>query len=335
MTRAASNSWMGTAGARRAMLLTAVFGAGVAVGAVAKGGSGQPSPASVSGAAPAGVEPAFEPVAAAMDLPGAAKDARRAPFTDDAVGTPAPDTVARVATVGADAGSTAPLAAIDNRLIALADELGRLRQRVASLEKLRVSGVEQGAPGNDVDAREDPPVLPVDTPEDRWTALVSAGVEEEHADAVIEQQAQHALARLALRDRAVREGWADSERFREESAQLRRDRVDLRRAVGEEAYDQYLFSTGVANRVRVESVIQGSAAEHSGLLPGDVIEGYADDRVFTARELREATAQGVKGETVPMLIRRGDEVLETWLPRGPIGIQLQSVRLPPQRGVGE
>jgi S1-C subfamily serine protease len=105
--------------------------------------------------------------------------------------------------------------------------------------------------------------------------------------------------------------------------------MDLRRELGDNAYDRYLFNTGVPNRVRVTSVMQGSAAHDAGLLPGDVIEAYDRLQIYDGRELREATTAGIRDESVPVVIRRGEIVLDAWLPRGPIGISLERVRVMP------
>ena len=143
------------------------------------------------------------------------------------------------------------------------------------------------------------------------------------------KQSELELDRLELRDQAIREGWYGTDRYSEELRELNRDAIDLRAEIGERLYDEYLFQTGEFNRVKVTSVIQGSAAEQSGLLPGDIIESYGDEYIYDYSDLRSATADGVRGETVPVLIRRGDHLFEAEIARGPMGVRLEPLNVPP------
>lgn len=72
----------------------------------------------------------------------------------------------------------------------------------------------------------------------------------------------------------------------------------------------------------VESVMEHSPAEQSGLQAGDIIVRYDGSRIFSNRDLRESTSSGEMGEPVSMEIRRGSQILEIDLPRGPLGIRL-------------
>jgi hypothetical protein len=89
------------------------------------------------------------------------------------------------------------------------------------------------------------------------------------------------------------------------------------------------YGTGEDNRVQVDSVIPGSAAEIAGLQAGDLIESYADERLFAFSELRNKTTEGEYGEQVAVQVRRGPRVIETWVPRGPLGVTLSSARVEP------
>jgi S1-C subfamily serine protease len=105
--------------------------------------------------------------------------------------------------------------------------------------------------------------------------------------------------------------------------------VSLRDEVGTDVYDRCLFETGEDNRILVDSVIPGSAGDESGLLPGDVIERYGDEPIFGFGDLRGATTEGEPGELVPVQVRRSGGMVELWLPRGPLGIRLDSTRVEP------
>ncbi len=73
----------------------------------------------------------------------------------------------------------------------------------------------------------------------------------------------------------------------------------------------------------------GSAAESAGVKRGDIVLDYDGQRMFTWRELKEATAQGELGEYVSISVYRSGEVFSFSVPRGPLGMQLGATRLRP------
>lgn len=212
------------------------------------------------------------------------------------------------------------------RTRALLDTLERLSHRVAALERL----VQEHLPG----ARADDPAarperrMPRDSRE-RVSVLVEAGVGQERAEEIEWSRGQFELDRLELRDLAMREGWHDSERYRQELAALEAEEPPLRTELGDEAYDRYLYRIGMENRVVVESVIPGSAAEQAGLQIGDRIERYDARRLFSYADVRHAMIDGERDDLVAVEISRGDELLEAWVARGPLGVRLDGVEVDP------
>ncbi|MBK1621401.1 hypothetical protein CKO42_23905 [Lamprobacter modestohalophilus] len=202
-------------------------------------------------------------------------------------------------------------------------ELVALQQRVVSLERRPVPAADDGATGGRADAARPR------TPQEQRDALVRAGVAAGAADEILWRRSQAELDRLELRDQALREGWLGTDRYREEIRALNAERVSLRDELDVEAYDRYLYETGETNRVSVDSVIAGSAGDQSGLMPGDVIERYGDELVLDFNDLRSATSAGARGELVPVQVRRDGQVVEVWMPRGPIGIRLDAARVDP------
>lgn len=111
-----------------------------------------------------------------------------------------------------------------------------------------------------------------------------------------------------------RERFLDSEALPDPRAQLRSE-------LGDDGYDRYLYASGSPNRVRVRSVMQGSAASFAGLREGDVILSYGGERVFDFQDLRRASYRGEPGENVILEVRRADGGYEQVLMRrGPMGI---------------
>jgi hypothetical protein len=216
------------------------------------------------------------------------------------------------------------------RIEDLAAGWGRMQAELAQL-RARLAAVEQRA---DPQPPEPAPVAAQPrrptTPDEQRGALLRAGVAADLADDIVWRRAQVSLARLELRDEATRDGWLNDGRYREELARIDEQRVSIRDEIGVDAYDRYLFETGQQNRVLVDSVIPGSAGEESGIQPGDVIERYGDQPVLGFGDLRSATSDGERGELVPVNVRRGNQQVELWLPRGPIGIGLDATRVDPR-----
>ncbi|MBK1644739.1 hypothetical protein CKO25_08775 [Thiocapsa imhoffii] len=203
-----------------------------------------------------------------------------------------------------------------------------LRIRLVSLEQSMAQMIATTArQTHSAEARRpDPPR----TTSARRAALVAAGVEHAVAERIVLRDAQRSLDQLALRDQATREGWFGTEEYREQLTRLNADARPLREEIGDDTYDLYLFTTGADNRVAVDSVIPGSAAEFAGLQPGDLIEAYADERLFDFSELRRKTTEGEAGELVAVRLRRDGAVIDTWIPRGPLGVTLDSARFLPR-----
>ena len=162
-------------------------------------------------------------------------------------------------------------------------------------------------------------------------ALIDAGMEPAAADALKTRFEKQELERLYLRDRAVREGWYGSRRYRNELQKLEAQAGDIKSELDEDSYAAYLYAAGLPNRVTVESVLASSTANNAGILAGDHILRYANKRIYNWQDLREATTQGDINETVPVKIIRNDKVMEVYVQRGPLGIRMSSISADPNR----
>jgi membrane-associated protease RseP (regulator of RpoE activity) len=264
-----------------------------------------------------------------------AADSAPAVAAPPASAPPASASVAKVTAASAPGVPSAPVVAApreptaDPRVATLLAAWRNAEARLADLQA-RLVQVEQTLAGRIAagDTGLDRPTAPR-TPDERRTTLVAAGVDAGLADDIIWQEARLELDRLTLRDRAVREGWIGTDRYREASGQLGGEPRPLREEIGDRAYDRYLYLTGEDNRVAVAAVIPGSAAEAAGLQAGDLIESYAGERMYAADALRDGTTQGESGELVPVRVRRGRGIVEAWVPRGPLGIRLDMTRAEP------
>ena len=99
--------------------------------------------------------------------------------------------------------------------------------------------------------------------------------------------------------------------------------------IGDEAYDAYLFAAGENNRIQIESIIDGSAAQLAGIELGDVVVSYADATIYHTRELQNATRDGLRSESISVVVLRSGQHINLVIPRGPLGVTLRSVRQPP------
>lgn len=164
---------------------------------------------------------------------------------------------------------------------------------------------------------------------DLFGGLIAAGIDAQTAGEIAREQSAAALARLDLRDRAIREGYMGTEQYRDEMRALSASEKNVRETVGVDAWDKYLYHTGQNNRVAVGSVMLGSAAEQSGLAAGDVLLRYEDEPLYQYSDLRSATIAGERDEIVSLTVLRAGNTITLSVPRGPLGIRIESQRVDP------
>ena len=124
-------------------------------------------------------------------------------------------------------------------------------------------------------------------------------------------------------------GWNGVIEYVEKMHELSNPLKGLREEFGDDVYDRYLFATDQPNRVRVRSVIAGSAAQQAGIMPGDLVLGYAGNKIFSMQALRRATTEGLAGAAVLVDLLRNNQPFSVTVTRGPLGIVMESTRLSP------
>ena len=158
-------------------------------------------------------------------------------------------------------------------------------------------------------------------------ALTTAGLSTEQAALIQSRLDEYDLKQLYLKDRASREGWLNTARYRKEQRQALNAYRELRSEIGDDAYDRMLYALGQSNRVVVRDIMQNSSAEQYGLQANDRVYEYDGQRVFTGQELNDlVTKGGDAGSLVLVRVQRDEQQLDFYLPRGPIGIRLASSR---------
>lgn len=225
----------------------------------------------------------------------------------------------------------------------LAATLVTLNRQVIELEKrmsalsLQLAASEQAAADSttsdtDLVPAEDslPDTDKRSSPSERqYQGLLAVGLDEQTARDLQTRNDQYQLSRLELFDQAAREGWDNGEQLSDGLEALEQGRPDLREELGETLYDQYLYESGSANRVAIDSVIPGSSASQAGLLAGDTIISYADERAFDVQDLQQATRSGSRGESVQIVFERDGQTLTAEIIRGPMGVTLRPTREQP------
>jgi len=222
------------------------------------------------------------------------------------------------------------------RVTALEAEIARLQARVATLESITLeSGTLESERMPDEPVSFSPDIVTL-TPDILTNptipvaeGLIAAGIDVFTAEDIARKQSETQLKRLELRDTAFREDFMGSDRYREELAKIRQSEVRIRDEIDDESYDKYLFYTGQSNRIAVSSVMLGSAAEQSGIHAGDLIVRYENEPLYNYRDLREATIQGERGEIIDLTVVRDGSLITVSIPRGPLGVRLNSVRMNP------
>ena len=159
--------------------------------------------------------------------------------------------------------------------------------------------------------------------------LIRGGVDAGIAEDIVRRKNSVELKKLELNDRAKRDNYLGTQRFNDELENISRQDVDLREELGDQAYDEYLFNSKQNNRIRIISVMLGSAAEQAGIQKNDVVINYDNNRMFSWQELKNATSEGQLGDYVSIDIFREGQIYSFSVPRGPLGIQLGATRLEP------
>ncbi len=217
-----------------------------------------------------------------------------------------------------------------NNLQIMEQELTRLRLRLDELETKLNSRQSDTVSDDDKEAAQ------VETAESSGRpvplskeSLVDAGVNESLAAEIMRRKSELEFQRLELRDRAIRENFINTPRYFQQLRELNATDTSLREDIGDDAYDRYLYASGQNNRVVVSSIMSGSPAEQSGLQKGDIIVRYNNEQIFNWNEIRQATTQGSRNEYVAVDIIRDGQIMNMVLPRGPLGVRLDTTRSNP------
>ncbi len=159
--------------------------------------------------------------------------------------------------------------------------------------------------------------------------LIDAGFDPMTAADLQRRMDGQQMDRLYLRDRATREGWINTARFRRETRGLRDSSDSIRAELNDDDYDRFLFASGQPNRVGVASVLATSPASKAGLQSGDTLLRYDGEQLFNVRQLIEVSTRGDAGETVVLEVLRDGQKTAIYIPRGPLGFNPNIMHVDP------
>lgn len=80
--------------------------------------------------------------------------------------------------------------------------------------------------------------------------------------------------------------------------------------IGVDAYDELLYENGRHNRSKVNWVSPRSNAAEVGIENGDILVSYGGEPVFAPRSARETNRNFEPGETIEVVVLRGDRLLK-------------------------
>ena len=160
--------------------------------------------------------------------------------------------------------------------------------------------------------------------------MINAGVDESEAKHIQSVYEDVEMQKLYLRDKAIREGWIGDPRYQQQRAALD-DKLDtLRDELGDKAYDAYLYAAGQPNRVIIVSALDNSPASKAGIQAGDTVLRYDNKRIYSWNDLRKATTEGQPDALVMVDLIRNGTPMTVYVPRGPLGVQLDNQSVAPQ-----
>jgi hypothetical protein len=222
---------------------------------------------------------------------------------------------------------------LQQRLAQAEQERVWLSERIAALEAVTgkpetYPDTETGTPAREANEISES-IAPAQTFRTSVEALIATGIPTGQAAFIQARLDEYDLKQLYMQDRASREGWLNTARYRKEQREAQNAYQELRPEIGDDAYDRMLYALGRTNRVVVRDIMQNSAAEQYDLRANDRIIEYDGQRVFTSQELNTLVTQGTAGAPVLLRVQRDEQQLDFYLPHGPIGIRLATSREQP------
>jgi membrane-associated protease RseP (regulator of RpoE activity) len=223
----------------------------------------------------------------------------------------------------------AELAFEARRRVELEAELALLNQRIA--ESLPVEGLESidssDSPEDRSETVEQAPVAEAPAPRRVVRVGPPAAIDERNlverfiAAGITPERAQWIVARSEeLRMQALQEQYDAARENRPIDPALAGRMTTLRNELGDTDYERYLQALGLPTNVQVGRVLATSPGAQAGIKAGDQIVSFDGERVFDMRDINRLTLEGEPGQMVAVDVMRDGQLVQLYVPRGPIGI---------------
>jgi hypothetical protein len=222
----------------------------------------------------------------------------------------------------------ADLASEARRRIELEAEIALLNERLAqAVPAEEGESVDSSDPDDRSETDEQAPVAEAPAPR----RVVRVGpppaidesdlVERFIAAGIAPARAQWIVARSEeLRMQALQEQYDAARENRPIDPVLAGRMTSLRNELGDADYERYLTALGLPTNVQVGRVLATSPGAQAGIKAGDQIVSFDGERVFDMRDINRLTLEGEPGQMVAVDVMRDGQLMQLYVPRGPIGI---------------
>jgi hypothetical protein len=145
--------------------------------------------------------------------------------------------------------------------------------------------------------------------------FVAAGIAPERAQWIVMRTEELRMEALRAQYDAAREG-----RPIDQTPGLFSPAGTLRLELGDTDYERYLQALDRPTSVYVRDVLATSPGARAGIKPGDQIVTFDGRRVFDMSEVNRLVLEGEPGQMVAVDVLRDGQLVQLYVPRGPIGI---------------
>jgi hypothetical protein len=156
--------------------------------------------------------------------------------------------------------------------------------------------------------------------------LLAFGISEREVERIRLRWEQYVMDKLRASADVEGKGHKEMQRNRMALAALAQG---VREDLGDDSYDAMLYASGANNRVVIADILSTSPAAEAGLQQGDQVLRYDGQRIFNPLVLQKLVKAPPQGETVRMEVLHDGEPVIHYVPRGPLGIQLDPMNKPP------
>jgi len=200
----------------------------------------------------------------------------------------------------------APAASVDE--LAVADSFESPSRSSASAEETAVA--EAAVPPA---ARRRPPFAIDDN--ELIERFVAAGIAPDRAQWIVARSQELRMEALQAQYDAAREG-----RPIDPSLSAFSPTATLREELGDADYERYLQALERPINVYVRDVLATSPGAQAGLKAGDEVVKFDGERVFDMSDINQLVLDGEPGRMVAVDVLRDGQLVQLYVPRGPIGI---------------